>query len=162
MIVHASKRTYGSPRILPTLKGMKLPIVGNLLDCSFNPVAPNVAWAGDITYVRTSEGWLYLAVVMEIYSRRIVGWSMDSRMTRTLVIDAMKMALEGQIPDYHTGNSFSNSSADIFSIPSKVIIGFTKSRRTWTDLTWGNFFFRYFKCEEVDLSDNFTSQNNIG
>lgn len=76
----------------------KLSIVGNLLDRNFNPSAPNIAWAGDITYVRTAEGWLYLAVVMDLHSRRIVGWSMDSRMTRKLVIDAMKMALSNRNP----------------------------------------------------------------
>jgi transposase InsO family protein len=57
-----------------------------------------MAWAGDITYIRTSEGWLYLAVVMDLYSRKIVGWSMNRRMTRQLVIDALRMAINRRNP----------------------------------------------------------------
>ena len=73
-------------------------IVGNLLNRDFSPPAANMAWAGDITYIRTTEGWLYLAVVMDLYSRKIIGWSMDKRMTRKLVIDALKMALNRRQP----------------------------------------------------------------
>ncbi len=73
-------------------------IVGNLLNREFSPVAANCAWAGDITYIRTTEGWLYLAVVMDLYSRKIVGWSMDKRMTRALVINALKMAINNRQP----------------------------------------------------------------
>ena len=61
----------------------------NLLNQQFNPVGINEVWAGDITYLRTGEGWLYLAVAMDLYSRRIVGWAMDRRMTQALVSRAM-------------------------------------------------------------------------
>ena len=64
-------------------------VVDNLLDQRFNPGKPNQAWAGDVTYLRTGEGWMYLAVVMDLYSRRIVGWHIDKRMTKALVIQAM-------------------------------------------------------------------------
>ena len=70
-----------------------MPIAPNLLAQNFNAVAPNQKWAGDITYVSTSEGWLYLAVIIDLYSRQVVGWSMDTRMTATLVCDALSMAL---------------------------------------------------------------------
>ncbi|TNG03442.1 MAG: hypothetical protein EP297_00375 [Gammaproteobacteria bacterium] len=60
--------------------------------------APNRRWAPDITYISTQQGWLYLAVVMDLYSRRIVGWSMDRWMSRHLVIDALSMALGGRDP----------------------------------------------------------------
>jgi putative transposase len=61
-------------------------------------MAPNRAWAGDITYVRTWEGWLYLAVVIDLYSRRVVGWSMQSHMRTTLVLDALTMAMGQRLP----------------------------------------------------------------
>ncbi len=69
------------------------PVAGNVLNRDFRPHSPNQVWAGDITYVRTAEGWLYLAVVLDLYSRRVVGWSMQSRIGQDLVIAALSMAL---------------------------------------------------------------------
>ncbi|KIT33048.1 transposase IS3 [Vibrio parahaemolyticus VP766] len=71
----------------------KMPVAPNLLAQDFNATAPNQKWAGDITYLATSEGWLYLAVIIDLYSRQVIGWSMDTRMTATLVCDALSMAL---------------------------------------------------------------------
>lgn len=70
-----------------------LPIAPNLLQQNFVASKPNEKWVTDITYVWIDEGWLYLATVMDLYSRMIVGWSMNERMTATLVIGALKMAL---------------------------------------------------------------------
>lgn len=67
-------------------------VADNLLNQNFNPVAPNQVWAGDVTYLRTGEGWMYLAIVMDLYSRRIVGWHIDKRMTTDLVSKAMMKA----------------------------------------------------------------------
>jgi len=72
------------------------PVAENVLNRKFNPERKNQAWAADITYVRTEEGWLYLAAVIDLYSRQIVGWSMKDRMTQDLVLDAMMMALENR------------------------------------------------------------------
>ncbi len=69
------------------------PIHENLLQRQFNATRPNQRWVSDITYIPTVEGWLYLAVMMDLYSRRIVGWSMSNRLQESLVIDAMKMSL---------------------------------------------------------------------
>ena len=69
------------------------PIAPDLLKQNFGAVTPNQKWTTDITYVWTDEGWLYLAVVMDLYSRAIVGWSMNRRMTQHLVCDALTMAL---------------------------------------------------------------------
>ena len=73
-------------------------VADNLLNQNFNPVAVNEVWAGDITYLKTNEGWLYLAVVMDLYSRRIVGWSVDKRMTKALVSRAMIKAINLRRP----------------------------------------------------------------
>lgn len=71
----------------------KLPVAPNLLQQNFAASRPNEKWVSDITYVWTEEGWLYLAVVMDLYSRMVVGWSMAERMTSKLVIDALQMAI---------------------------------------------------------------------
>ena len=68
-------------------------IHNNILDGNFSAEAPNERWVSDITYIQTGEGWLYLAVIMDLFSRRIIGWSMSSRMKESLVVDALKMAL---------------------------------------------------------------------
>lgn len=70
-----------------------MPVAPNLLAQNFDASAPNQKWAGDITYLVTSEGWLYLAVIIDLYSRQVIGWSMDTRMTAKLVCDALSMAL---------------------------------------------------------------------
>ncbi|WP_426760245.1 IS3 family transposase [Enterobacter cloacae complex sp. 366F10] len=70
-----------------------LPVSENLLKQDFYASGPNSKWAGDITYLRTDEGWLYLAVVIDLWSRAVIGWSMSSRMTAQLACDALQMAL---------------------------------------------------------------------
>ena len=70
-----------------------LPVAPNLLGQDFSADKPDQKWVSDITYVWTDEGWLYLAVVLELYSRRVIGWAIDGRMTATLVCDALIMAL---------------------------------------------------------------------
>ncbi|ECI4867376.1 IS3 family transposase [Salmonella enterica subsp. enterica] len=70
-----------------------LPVSENLLKQDFYASGPNQKWVGDITYLRTGEGWLYLAVVIDLWSRSVIGWSMSSRMTAQLACDALQMAL---------------------------------------------------------------------
>jgi putative transposase len=70
-----------------------LPAAENLLQQNFTASRPNQVWVGDITYISTDEGWLYLAVVLDLCSRKVVGWSMSERMTATLVCNALRMAL---------------------------------------------------------------------
>lgn len=74
------------------------PVAPNLLARDFAATAPNQKWAADITYIPTREGWLYLAAILDLYSRIVVGWSMSSRMTRTLVLDALEMAVGRRRP----------------------------------------------------------------
>ena len=74
------------------------PVAENVLNRRFEPDAPNRAWTADTTYVATAEGWLYLAAVEDLHSRRIVGWSMSPRADSRLVVDALEMALAGRQP----------------------------------------------------------------
>ena len=76
-----------------------LPVAENLLDRQFNPSLANEVWLADITYIPTREGWLYLAAVEDLYSRRVVGWAMDGRMESRLVVDALAMAVQRRLPD---------------------------------------------------------------
>ena len=80
-------------RGLPADRGERGAVAGNVLDRQFQADAPNQKWVADFTYLWTAEGWLYVAVVLDLYSRRVVGWSMQSSMTSQLVADALMMAV---------------------------------------------------------------------
>jgi putative transposase len=74
------------------------PVAANVLDRQFEATGPNEKWVMDITYIPTREGWLYLAVVEDLYSRMVVGWSMAEHMESRLVVDALSMAVQRRLP----------------------------------------------------------------
>jgi len=74
----------------------KLPVAANVLQRDFTSTQANQKWVGDITYIQTDEGWLYLAVVIDLYSRKVIGWSMSTRINAQLVCDALMMALKAR------------------------------------------------------------------
>jgi transposase InsO family protein len=76
-----------------------MPVADNLLNRNFTPAAPNRVWTGDITYIATGEGWLYLAVVLDLFNREVIGWSIKPRMTADIVTDALSMAWFRRKPD---------------------------------------------------------------
>ena len=80
-------------KVMTTDSNHKLPVAPNLLNQNFTAEGPDQIWLTDITYVPTAEGWLYLAAVMDLYSRRIVGWAMSDSLHRQVVIDALQMAI---------------------------------------------------------------------
>jgi putative transposase len=111
-IHHESRKTYGSPRVHAELSGQvkrrrgktTIRVQGvrtapDLVQRDFAPETVNRLWCADITYIRTWEGWLYLASVMDCYSRRIVGWAMADHLRAELVIDALQMAVSRRRPD---------------------------------------------------------------
>jgi len=89
-------RGYKKPRYRTGKPALVAP---NRLEQNFSVAAPDRVWATDITYIRTFEGWLYLAVVVDLYSRIVVGWSMKSTLTRELVLDALLMAVWRRRPE---------------------------------------------------------------
>ena len=93
-------------RVMTTDSRHELPIAPNLLHRNFTVAAPNQAWAGDITYIQTEEGWLFLAIVIDLFSRRVVGWSLQPDMRCDLVIDALKMAWFQRSPNHKAGLIF--------------------------------------------------------
>ena len=80
-------------RGLPKDDGLRSVIADNILDCQFTAEAPNQRWIADFTYIWTAEGWLYVTVVIDLFSRRVVGWPMNDTMTAQLVTDALMMAI---------------------------------------------------------------------
>lgn len=94
----------------------KHPVATNVLAGRFEWKRPNQAWVGDITYVPTDEGWLYLAVLLDLFSRRVVGWSMDKRMNRELPLRALHMAVQRRCPPpgliHHTDQGSQYASGD--------------------------------------------------
>lgn len=100
-----------------TDSGHGLPVSPNLLERRFDVGDPNRVWSSDITYVWTDEGWLYLAVVIDLFSRQVVGFSMGEQMTRSLVIDALRMAWFRRRPAagliFHSDRGSQYASADL-------------------------------------------------
>ena len=95
---HGIRATAPKRFVRTTDSNHRLPVAENLLDRDFDPEEPNERWCADITYIPTGEGWLYLAVVEDLFSRRIVGWSMAVTMESRLVVDALAMAVAGRRP----------------------------------------------------------------
>ncbi len=93
-------------RVTTTDSEHNLPFALNLLDRNFTVAAPHQAWAGDFTYIATEEGWLFLAVVIDLFSRKVTGWSMRPDMHRNLVINAFKMAWHQRCPGQDAGLIF--------------------------------------------------------
>jgi putative transposase len=96
---HGIRAIMARPRWVRTTDSRHdLPIAPNLLDRNFTATAPNRVWLADITYVETDQGWLYLATVMDLYSRRIVGWAMADHLRTELPLAALRMAIAAKQP----------------------------------------------------------------
>jgi transposase InsO family protein len=102
-------------RVITTDSKHNLPIAPNLLDRNFTPAAPNQAWVGDFTYIATEEGWLFLAVVIDLFSRKVIGWSMRPDMHRNLVIDALEVAWFQRNPSKQAGLIFHSDRGSQYS-----------------------------------------------
>ena len=109
------------------------PIAPNLLQRNFSASAPDRVWVGDITYLWTREGWMYLAVLIDVYSRRIVGWAMRPYLSRELVIEALRRALELRGPPpgliHHTDRGSQYASDDYRNLMKTAAIQPSMSRR---------------------------------
>ena len=109
-----------------------LPVAPNLLEQNFSATKPNEKWVSDITYIATQEGWLYLAVVMDLYSRAVIGWSLSSRMTSKLVCDALTMALwrrkkpQGVIIHSDRGSQYCSNAYQVLISSSNLICSMSK------------------------------------
>jgi putative transposase len=136
-----------------------LPIADNLLERDFTPDAPDQSYVGDITYVRTREGWLYLATVIDLYSRKIVGWAMSHRIDRHLVIAAMRMAITNRRPAkgliFHSDRGSQYASGDFRKLLEKHGVKQSMSRRgdCWDNAVAESFFFATINRELIHHED---------
>ena len=132
-----------------------LPVAPNLLNQDFTVDAPDRTWVSDITYIHTKKGWLYLAVLLDLFNREIVGWATSSRMTRQLAIDALQMALGHRTPAagliHHSDRGSQYASGDYQKILSKHGITCSMSRKgNCYDNAVAESFFRLLKTEWVN------------
>jgi transposase InsO family protein len=135
-----------------------LPVAPNLLNRQFEATEPNRVWVSDITYIWTASGWLYLAVILDLFSRRVVGWSMDRRITKKLVIDALRMGIWRRRPDrrliFHSdrGSQYCSNDFQKFLRASGMISSMSRKGDCW-DNAVAESFFGSLKTERVFQSD---------
>lgn len=135
-----------------------LPVAANVLARQFTVPTPNTAWVSDITYLWTREGWLYLVVLLDLFSRRVVGWALHDRMTRQLALEALAMALRNRQPPpglvHHSDRGSQYASDDYRAVLAAHQIVCSMSRRgnCW-DNAVAESFFSTLKLELVHDAD---------
>ena len=124
----------------------KLPVAQNILNRDFSPSGPNQAWGSDITYLWTQQGWIYLAVIIDLYSRRVVGWSIDRRMKKALVIRALMMAVNLRKPPpgliHHSDRGSQYASHDYQKLLKQhgIICSMSRKGNCWDNAPVERFF----------------------
>ena len=132
-----------------------LPVANNLLDRKFDVSQPNRYWVSDITYVWTATGWLYLATVMDLYSRRIVGWSINTSMTRQLVMDALLMAIWRGKPGKglnHRGSQYCSDDFQSLLEQYDIVSSMSCKGNCWDNAVMERFY-HSLKSEQVYYAD---------
>jgi transposase InsO family protein len=135
-----------------------MPVASNILARDFSASAPNQKWVGDITYIPTREGWLYLATLLDLFSRRVVGWSMSDRMPTSLPLAALEMALRMRRPPrglvHHTDRGSQYASAEYQSALAKhgLVASMSRKGNCW-DNAVAESFFATLKVELVRDAD---------
>ena len=123
-----------------------LPVADNVLRRDFTVAQPNLAWVTDITYIWTQEGWLYLAVILDLFSRRVVGWSMSPQITRQLAIDALTMGLSLRQPHrgllHHSDRGSQYASGDYRQLLDEhgIVCSMSRKGNCWDNAVAESFF----------------------
>lgn len=131
-----------------------LPVAENILNRQFNPAKPNYSWTSDITYIRTRSGWCYLAVVMELYSRKIIGWAMSGTMHTDLVSRALLMAIgqrqpaAGLILHSDRGSQYASHEYQGLLKQHGIICSMSRKGNCWDNAVMERFFLN-LKMERV-------------
>jgi putative transposase len=124
----------------------KLPVAPNLLNRQFGVNEPDSVYCGDITYIWTAKGWLYLAVVLDLFSRQVVGWSMSTRITRKLVINALNMAIWRRRPGarliFHSdrGSQYCSNDFQKMLQKHKMLSSMSRKGNCWDNSVAESFF----------------------
>jgi putative transposase len=145
---HAALRARPRRRALPTDPGLRSLhlLAPNVLDRQFTATAPNQKWVADFTYLWTSEGWLFVAVVLDLFSRRVVGWSMHAAMTAQLVTDALTMAVwrrgAGEALLHHSdqGSQYTSEAFQRLLRDLGVTCSMSRSGNVWDNAVMESFF----------------------
>ena len=153
----AGLRARPRRRGLPVDRGARssAAIAPNILDREFTAVAPNQKWVADFTYLWTAEGWLYVAVVLDLYSRRIVGWSMQAQMSAQLVTDALMMAIwrrgqpEAVMHHSDRGSQYTSDQFQRLLVELGVTCSMSRSGNCWDNSAMESFF-KTLKTERTD------------
>jgi transposase InsO family protein len=141
-------------RVKTTDSTHSLPVAPNLLDRQFEANAPNRKWVADITYIPTDQGWLYLAVVLDLFSRRVIGWSMADTMCTLLVKDALEMAVTSRHPQagllHHSDRGSQYASAEYRAVlqTSETVASMSGAGNCYDNATMESFF-GTLKCELI-------------
>jgi putative transposase len=147
----------------------QLPVAPNVLEQNFSADAPNQKWVGDITYLLTNEGWLYLAVIIDLYSRAVIGWSMNSRMTAELTCKALQMALlrrgrpKNVIVHSDRGSQYCSTAYRNLIAKHQLIQSMSRKGNCW-DNAVAESFFHTLKVEllkDEPLTDRVTLQQQV-
>ena len=131
-----------------------LPIADNILNRQFHPAKPDLAWVGDITYIRTKVGWLYLAIVLDLFARKVVGWAMAPNMPADLVCDALQMAISQRQPGagliVHSDRGSQYASAQYQNLLAKhgFVCSMSRKGNCWDNAVAERFFLN-LKMERV-------------
>lgn len=131
-----------------------LPISPNVLDRQFNPARPNQAWVTDITYIRTRSGWLYLAVVLDLFARKVVGWAMAPDMQATLVCRALQLAIAqrhpapGLIVHSDRGSQYASAAHQALLAQHSLVGSMSRKGDCWDNAVMERFFLN-LKMERV-------------
>ena len=124
----------------------EFPVAPNRLKRNFEVDAPNTAWVTDITYIWTQEGWLYLAVILDLFSRRVVGWAMSERITRKLALAALTMALSRRQPPrgliHHSdrGSQYASSEYRRLLAANNIVCSMSRRGDCWDNAVAESFF----------------------
>jgi putative transposase len=133
-------------RVKTTDSAHKLPVAENLLDRQFTASEPNRKWVGDISYIPTEEGWLYLAIVLDLFARKVVGWAMDDNMRTQLVSRALDMATQSRQPPpgllFHSDQGSQYASADYQERlgRSEMVCSMSRKAECWDNAAMESFF----------------------
>jgi len=142
----------------------KLPVAPNLLDRNFSVDRPNTAWCSDITYLWTVQGWLYLAVIIDLYSRKVVGWAMSERMKTALVINALSMAYfrrkppKGLVHHSDRGSQYASQEYQQMLESYGMICSMSRKGDCW-DNAVAESFFHSLKTEWIKDTVYYTRDN---
>ena len=136
-----------------------LPVSENVLNREFQQASPDRVWLADITYVWTREGWLYLSCVLDAYSRKIVGWSMRERITKDLVLEALRMALgrrpgreRGLLHHSDRGSQYASAAFQELLRDENITCSMSRKGNCW-DHAMMESFFATLKKERLHLED---------